>query len=174
MRLGRRGFALFSFSVVAWALANPLTACGAGSPGSSAGSHGSEGSSAGDDGGKPAAEAGSDGQRATFVLSVPADAKVYFQDEPMSSTGTRRRYRSPALKAGKTFSYSIRVAVQRNGNLVSNTQQPRFHAGSRVEIAFDLADADRKLVAKQPAPSPSSSGPGTVRQFRPSVRASST
>jgi uncharacterized protein (TIGR03000 family) len=168
MRFGQQGFALFSFSVVAWALANPLTAYAGnlsdGSHSSSAGAHGSNGSSGGHNGGEPAAELGSDEQRAMFVLSVPVDAKVFFQGEPTSSTGTRRRYRSPVLKAGKTFAFTIRVEVQRNGRLVSNTQEPQLQAGSRVEIAFDVTEPDGDLVATQRDPGPSVSGPGTIRQ----------
>lgn len=179
MRFGQQGFALFSFSVVAWALANPLTAYAGnvsdGSHSASAGSHGSDGSS-GDynNGGEPATEMGSDEQRAMFVLSVPVDAKVFFQGEPTSSTGTRRRYRSPVLKAGKTFAFTIRVEVQRNGRLVSNTQEPQLQAGSRVEIAFDVTEPDGDLVATKQDPGSSVSGPGTIRQVSGSVSGWST
>lgn len=187
MRLAQRGFALISFSVVAWVLANPLTAHAGhrhrshgshgssggsygshgssggsygssggshgssggsyGSHGSSGGSYGSHGSSGGYSGGEAAAYRAETNQRAMMVLSVPADAKVFFQDQPTSSTGTRRQYRSPVLESGKTFMYTIRVEVERDGQLVANTQQPRVQAGSRVEIAFDLAEENRDLVA---------------------------
>jgi uncharacterized protein (TIGR03000 family) len=156
MRFAQQGFTFCSFSVVAWALVTPLTAYAGyrsdGSHGSSAGSYGS-----------------GDGQRAMIVLDVPADAKVFFQDEPTSSTGELRRYRSPALEAGKKFVYTIRVEVQRNGHVVSNTQEPRLQAGSRVEIAFDLAEADGDLVATERDPGSSDRGPGTIRQVSGSI-----
>lgn len=119
-----------------------------GSHGSSGGSYGSHGSSGGSSGGEVISYSSSDTeQRAWIVLTVPADAMVYFQDQPTTSTGTRRRFRSPVLEQDKAFVYTIRVELQRDGQLVSNTQQPRVSAGSRVELDFAEAEQGAGLVA---------------------------
>jgi uncharacterized protein (TIGR03000 family) len=51
----------------------------------------------------PAALSGS----ATIDISVPADAKVWFDDIPTVQTGSERRFESPPLTPGKTYSYEV-------------------------------------------------------------------
>jgi uncharacterized protein (TIGR03000 family) len=117
-----------------------------GSHGSSGGSYGSHGSSGGSSGGESAYYSSDTDQRASLVLDVPSDAKVYFQEQPTTSTGTRRSFRSPALESGKTYVYTIRVDLERDGRVVSNTQKARVRAGSRIELAFDEAEQAPELT----------------------------
>ena len=44
---------------------------------------------------------------ATIQVSVPADAKVWFDDSPTEQTGSERSFESPPLTPGKTYSYMI-------------------------------------------------------------------
>jgi uncharacterized protein (TIGR03000 family) len=44
---------------------------------------------------------------ATIELSVPPDARVWFDDNPTVQTGSERRYYSPPLTPGQTYSYVI-------------------------------------------------------------------
>jgi uncharacterized protein (TIGR03000 family) len=44
---------------------------------------------------------------ATIDLSVPADAKVWFDDSPTVQAGPERRFQSPALTPGKTYEYVV-------------------------------------------------------------------
>jgi uncharacterized protein (TIGR03000 family) len=46
---------------------------------------------------------------ATVEVSVPDDAKVWFDGSPTAQTGPERRYESPALAPGKTYSYEIKA-----------------------------------------------------------------
>jgi uncharacterized protein (TIGR03000 family) len=44
---------------------------------------------------------------ATIEVSVPVDAKVWFDDSPTKMTGSERSYESPSLTPGKTYSYMV-------------------------------------------------------------------
>ena len=44
---------------------------------------------------------------ATVDVGVPDDAKVWFDGTPTEQTGPERRYQSPPLTPGKTYSYEI-------------------------------------------------------------------
>ena len=44
---------------------------------------------------------------ATIEVSVPADAKVWFDDSPTAQTGLERTFESPPLKPGQTYSYVV-------------------------------------------------------------------
>ena len=44
---------------------------------------------------------------ATIEISVPADAKVWFDDSATVQTGSERTYQTPPLPPGNTYSYAI-------------------------------------------------------------------
>jgi uncharacterized protein (TIGR03000 family) len=53
------------------------------------------------------AEQNSTSNTAIIEVSVPADAKVWFDDSPTEQPGWERSFESPPLKPGKTFSYMV-------------------------------------------------------------------
>jgi len=46
---------------------------------------------------------------ANIEVSVPANAKIWFDDSPTEQTGTERFFTSPPLTPGKTYSYVIKA-----------------------------------------------------------------
>jgi uncharacterized protein (TIGR03000 family) len=87
-------------------------------------------------------------QVATIEVKVPANAKVYLQDQSMSLTGPVRRFVSPELEADRTYRYNVRVEVEHNGETISKTTQADVRAGQRVEVAVSFAeDKTDKLVS---------------------------
>ena len=56
-------------------------------------------------------------------VSVPADAKVYLQDQLMTLAGTQRRFVTPQIEAGTQHVYTVKVEVVRNGQTFSKTTQ---------------------------------------------------
>jgi len=127
-----------------------------GSHGSSGGSHGSSGGSYGSHGSSGGARGGTNGRangggpktngsygqsrrssrRVWLLVKVPADAKVYLQNQRMTLTGTNRKYYSPELKRGLTYVYTVKVEIKRNGKTISRTSKTNVQAGQRIDLAF--------------------------------------
>ena len=87
-------------------------------------------------------------------VSVPADAKVYLQDQLMTVGGTQRRFVTPQMENGVQHVYTVKVEVVRNGQTITKTAQAAVAAGQEVgvSVAFDA---------------PQSAGPG--RNHRPLI-----
>lgn len=83
----------------------------------------------------------------TVVVTLPADAKLTFDDVPTTSTGRRRVFISPALSVGPSFQYVLKAEVMRDGKLVTMRKYLEVRAGDRIEISFSVpATADISQV----------------------------
>jgi len=97
---------------------------------------------------------------------LPADALVWIEDAPTTSTGDERHYVSPPLEVGKELHYSIRVAWVEDGKWVAKESKIAVKAGEEhcfflkeaapavdeAKIKANLAklgDDDRKLAEAQ-------------------------
>ena len=69
---------------------------------------------------------------------VPADARLTFDDEPTTSTGSRREFYSPRLSVGSTFYYTLKAEVMREGKAVTMEKRIQFRAGERIDVTFTL------------------------------------
>lgn len=106
--------------------------------------------------------AGGDSSRASMIVNVPEDALVYLQDQQMRSEGPVRHYVSPALERGAGYTYTMRVEVERNGRVLSESIRVPVRAGQRVHLNATLAEnqaGDLALSVTPPA------GTGTYRSF---------
>jgi uncharacterized protein (TIGR03000 family) len=74
-------------------------------------------------------------------LSVPADAKVWFDDSPTGQTGTSRRFQSPPLAVGQDYVYQIRVQWTQDGKEVTRTREVVVHAGDVVNLDLGASTA---------------------------------
>ena len=90
---------------------------------------------------------------AEVIVSVPEDARVYMQDQAMTLSGSVRRFISPPLRTGAEYLYSIRVEVNRDGEVVSKSTNATVRAGERVNVAvsFDKDDPS-KLISRVEQP----------------------
>jgi uncharacterized protein (TIGR03000 family) len=81
-------------------------------------------------------------------VSVPADAKVYLQNQLMTTEGTDRRFVTPQMVNGVQHIYTVKVEVVRNGQTISKTAQAIVAAGQQVgvAVAFD-AENQKQLLA---------------------------
>jgi len=75
-------------------------------------------------------------------ISVPADAKVYLQDQLMTTEGAQRRFVTPMIEAGMQHLYTVKVEVVRDGQTLSKTAQTTVTSGQEafVAVAFDGKD----------------------------------
>ena len=89
---------------------------------------------------------------AYLKVNVPADAKVYLQDQLMTIGGTDRRFVTPQMQVGVQHVYTVKVEVVRNGETVSKTAQATVGAGQEVSVAvaFDGQTQDDLVASATP------------------------
>jgi uncharacterized protein (TIGR03000 family) len=78
---------------------------------------------------------------ATIIVSLPADAKLRVDEYTTTSTTATRVFVSPALGAGKEFSYTLTGEILRDGRPVVASKRITVRAGeeTRVELEFPVA-----------------------------------
>jgi uncharacterized protein (TIGR03000 family) len=89
---------------------------------------------------KPKAD-GKDGtslapNRARLIVELPADAKLYIDDQAMKTTSGRRTFHTPDLKDGQTYYYMLRAEVVRDGKPLSEERRVILRAGDVVRTDF--------------------------------------
>ncbi len=75
---------------------------------------------------------------AHLTVNVPADARVWFDDTPTTSTGSVRQFDSPPLTPGSRYSYEVRASWHENGREVTQTQKVAVTAGAHVRVDFPV------------------------------------
>ncbi len=73
---------------------------------------------------------------ARLAVKVPADAQVFVNDRPTTSTGMDREYISRDLQAGANSSYSVRAEFVRDGQPVSEVKTVQLTAGQGAQLDF--------------------------------------
>jgi uncharacterized protein (TIGR03000 family) len=74
--------------------------------------------------------------RARLVIEVPADAKLYIDDQMMKTSSDKRVFNTPVLEAGSTYYYILRVEVAREGTTHTETRRILIKAGEEVKQSF--------------------------------------
>jgi uncharacterized protein (TIGR03000 family) len=69
-------------------------------------------------------------------VSVPTDAKIMFQGEKTTQTGSARRFVSPSLTAGYRYSYTVQATWMENGKEVSQSRSLAVQPGDVVNVTF--------------------------------------
>jgi uncharacterized protein (TIGR03000 family) len=93
------------------------------------------------DGDKPPKEGEASMTRAKLVVEVPADAKLYIDDQLMKTTSAKRVYSTPVLAQGQAYYYEVRVEVVRDGKPVSEMKRVIVRAGEEARASFTGMDA---------------------------------
>ena len=97
---------------------------------------------------------------ATLALKVPADAKVFVNDRPTTTTGADRQYIAHDLRPGARYDYKVRAEFERDGKMVTETKTIRLGAGRSGALDFgshatvqtaDNAEAGTTLIVRLPA-----------------------
>jgi len=81
---------------------------------------------------------GENSNAATIVVTVPADAKLYFDNAPTTSKSERREFVSPALQPGTEYSYNIKAEIVRDGKTEVKTEKVIVRAGTQTSISFSF------------------------------------
>ena len=80
--------------------------------------------------------------RATVVVKLPADARLFADGRALNLTGAERKFVSPDLPTGQEFVYRFKAEYERGGETVSVTKKVPVQAGQTAAVEFvDLTAA---------------------------------
>jgi uncharacterized protein (TIGR03000 family) len=91
-------------------------------------------------------KSGMTSNRARLIVELPADAKLYVDDNPVPGTAGRRAFRTPELDRTQTYYYEVRAEVMRDGKPVGETRRVIVRAGEVVRANF--LNLGQETVAK--------------------------
>jgi len=74
----------------------------------------------------------------TLVVSLPTDAKLMVDDFATKSTSSVRTFTSPALDAGKEYTYTLKGEMIRDGKTETTTKQVTVRAGEQLSVSMEF------------------------------------
>jgi uncharacterized protein (TIGR03000 family) len=74
--------------------------------------------------------------RAKVIVQLPADAKLFVDDQPVKATQERQSFSTPQLRRGQTYFYDVRAEAIRDGKTVVETKRIIIRAGEEVTVSF--------------------------------------
>jgi uncharacterized protein (TIGR03000 family) len=87
---------------------------------------------------------------AVITARVPTDAELRFDGLKMPATGPLRQFKTPPLKPGQRYAYTVEAHWKENGREVTQTQHLPVSAGANVRLFFPLATAGGATGAASP------------------------
>jgi len=84
---------------------------------------------------------------ALITISVPASARLLIDGAATVSTSETRVFASPALLAGKTYTYTFQAEFVQDGKNVVVTREVKVQAGSEINVS--MLKADNTAVASR-------------------------
>jgi len=85
----------------------------------------------------PAANNG--GSEATIIVHLPANARLTIDGEATQSASATRTFVSPPLEAGKTYTYTLRGEMNRDGRQMNATKTGEVRAGGVSEVTLNFS-----------------------------------
>jgi uncharacterized protein (TIGR03000 family) len=81
---------------------------------------------------------------ATVIVDLPADAKLYFDDQLTKTTAAQRTFTTPELDPGQNYYYVLRAEVERDGKTYTEKHRVTVKAGGTSRATFnELANAGK-------------------------------
>ncbi|HEY7313494.1 MAG TPA: TIGR03000 domain-containing protein [Gemmataceae bacterium] len=95
---------------------------------------------------------GNQANEATIVVHLPAEATLTIDGQPTQSTSGTRTFTSPPLEPGKTYSYTLKAEMKRDGRPrnVKKTIDVRAGQPTEVTLNFDNANRDEEQLNAPP------------------------
>jgi uncharacterized protein (TIGR03000 family) len=75
---------------------------------------------------------------ARIVVQLPADATLTIDGLPTKSTSDQHVFASPPLQPGRTFYYTFKATVLRDGRPVTSEERVQVRAGEETRVKLDL------------------------------------
>lgn len=92
---------------------------------------------------KKSTEGTNDAVTAKIVVTLPADAKLYFNNVATHSLSNRREFQSPELVPGLRYEYTVKAELKVDGKTEIKTAKVEVKAGqvSNLNFAFPVSVA---------------------------------
>jgi uncharacterized protein (TIGR03000 family) len=87
---------------------------------------------------------GGTGNEATIIVNLPADATLTVDGERTQSTGGTRVFISPALQQGKTYQYTLKAEVNRDGRRETTSRTVDVQAGRPTNVNIDFSGLNQQ------------------------------
>jgi uncharacterized protein (TIGR03000 family) len=97
---------------------------------------------------KPEEKKVSAANAAKLIIDLPADAKLFVDDQLMKTTSAHRVFNTPTLESGQTYFYILRAEVVRDGKSQSESKRVIVRAGEEIRAAFPELDAISTVKAE--------------------------
>jgi uncharacterized protein (TIGR03000 family) len=79
-----------------------------------------------------------DGQnRARINVKLPSNAKLWVDNVNCPLISNERSFNTPALVPGRQYFYTMRMDVEKDGNVVSENRRVFVEAGAQVNVDFN-------------------------------------
>jgi uncharacterized protein (TIGR03000 family) len=86
--------------------------------------------------------------RAKLIVELPADAKLYIDDQLMKTPSAVRQFNTPELQPGQTYYYMVRVELGSDSSPQTATRRVLIRAGEEVTADFKDMKAPVATVKK--------------------------
>jgi uncharacterized protein (TIGR03000 family) len=87
--------------------------------------------------------------RAKVVIDVPAQAKLYIDDQLMPDKAGKRVFVTPVLQAGQTYYYDVKLVVIRDGQEQAETTRVLLRSGDVVSASFPALQNNNGIATVQ-------------------------
>ena len=91
-----------------------------------------------------------DTTRAKVLIDVPAQAKLYIDDQPMSNKTGLRTFVTPPLQRGQSYFYDVKIVLTVDGQEKVQTQRVILRAGEVVAANFSAAPSGTATAQADP------------------------
>jgi uncharacterized protein (TIGR03000 family) len=72
----------------------------------------------------------------TLIVRLPADARLFAENQLIPLTGAVRVFVTPQLEPDRTYYYELTIEVERGGKTVKNTQNVEMRVGNVSNVLF--------------------------------------
>ena len=86
--------------------------------------------------------------KARVVVRAPADARLWVDQVECPLPGTVRSFETPDLNPEQNYVYTLRVAVERNGQTVQESRRVTLTPGQQVQVDFNNVGATRTAATE--------------------------
>jgi uncharacterized protein (TIGR03000 family) len=78
---------------------------------------------------------------ATLVVTLPADARLTVDNTPTRLTSARRVFNSPPLQPGRSYRYTLKAEIVRDGQTLTTTRDVNVRAGQETDVNLEFQPA---------------------------------
>jgi uncharacterized protein (TIGR03000 family) len=88
---------------------------------------------------------------ARLIVNLPADAKLFLDDQSTTSRSAERTFFTPALEPGRVYTYTVRAEIVRDGQTLTESKVVEVTAGNISRVSFTESELVRANGAQRTA-----------------------